>query len=141
MAQLTSFKHTVFPWLLAISWTILVIIVLLNPGKGALNHEFTLASFFTSFFSLSISRSDLSEAIAHVILFSVLTVLWQRVLIMYFVLPGALLLAIGIAVMLAIGTEIGQYFVSRGSLLLDLLANFLGIMLSFFWIKRQLSHQ
>jgi len=28
---------------------------------------------------------------------------------------------------LAIGTEIAQYFVNRGSLLIDLLANFLGI--------------
>lgn len=126
---------------MALSWTIFIIIVLLNPGKAPMHYEFTLSSFFTSFFSLSMSRYELGEAFAHVILFGVLTLLWRRTLIMYFSHPDALILAISIAIMLAICTEVGQYFVNRGSLLLDLLANFLGIAFSLFWIKRQLHHQ
>jgi len=128
---LTRFNHPAIFWLIAISWTLLVIIVLLKPGDGVMNHELSLSSFLASFFSLLISRRELSEAIGHVILFGVLTILWLRVLMMYFPRSRAIFLAICIAIVLALATEIGQYFVNRGSLLFDLLANILGVVIAF----------
>ena len=129
---LTRFNHPAIFWLIAISWTLLVIIVLLKPGDGVMNHELSLASFYASFFSLSITRKELSEAMGHVFLFGILTLLWQRVLIMYLSRPSVIFLTIGIAIVLALATEIGQYFVNRGSLLFDLMANILGIAIATF---------
>lgn len=117
-------------WFMALSWTMLIIVVLLKPGSNTINQEHELSSFSTSFFSLSISRRDIKEALGHVILFAVLTILWMRVLIMHLARSQVTLLAISIAVVLAIGTEIGQHFVNRGSLLFDLLANFAGILIA-----------
>ncbi len=128
--MLAIINHPVTYWLLAISWTLLVIIVLLKPGSNTVNHDFELSSFFTSFFSLSFSRVELKEALGHVILFCVMTILWKRALITHFVRPKPLIIAICIAIVLALGTETGQFFVNRGVLLLDLLANFLGIVIA-----------
>jgi len=115
---------------MALSWTVLIIIVLLKPGNSVINQDIELSSFLTSFFSLSISRSDIKEAVGHVILFAVLTMLWMRLLVMYLSRSRATVLAISLALVLATGTEIGQYFINRGSLLLDLLANFSGILIA-----------
>jgi len=120
--------HPAIFWLMALGWTTLIMIVLLKPGNTAIYQNNDLSSFFTSFFSFSISRSDIKEAVGHFILFAVLTMLWMQLLIMYFSRTRATLLAIGIAVALATGTEIGQYFINRGSLFIDLLANFSGIL-------------
>lgn len=123
-------QQTIF-WLMALSWTILIIIVLLKPGSNTINQERELSSFSTAFFSLSISRRDIKEAVGHIIMFAVLTILWMRLLIIYLAPSRVTLLAVGLAVVLAIGTEIGQYFVDRGSLMLDLLANFAGILIAY----------
>lgn len=132
MLSTTRLNHPAFTWLMALIWSVLIIIILLKPGSGVTTHELTLSAFFTSFFSLSITRKDLSEAIAHVFLFVVLTALWQRVLTMYLSRPGVILSSIGIAFILATVTEIGQYFVNRGSLFFDLIANLLGIAIAIY---------
>ena len=115
---------------MALSWTILIIIVLLKPGSNTINQERELSSFSTSFFSLSISRRDIKEAVGHIFMFAILTISWMRLLIIYLAPSRVILLAVSISVVLAIGTEVGQYFVGRGSLMLDLLANFAGILIA-----------
>jgi len=135
MKYMKSFNHPFFSWLMALGWLMLAIIVLLKPGKVVLSHELTLSSFISTFFSFSMTRSDLSEALGHIFLFAILTVLWQRVFIIYFNRSSTLLLTISAVLAFAIGTEIGQYFVNRGSMLLDLIANFLGIILPLYLIK------
>jgi len=140
MKRLRCLINPVISWILVISWTILTIVLLLKPGNDAMNYAFTFSSFFQFFFFSQISLKDLSEAMGHVILFGVLTILWQRALIMS-AFSNAFVLTIIIVIILAICTEIGQYFVNRSSLFLDLLANFLGIMLSILWIKRQTNQQ
>jgi len=141
MKYLANFNHPAIFWFMALSWTVLSVFVLLKPGNGTIDYEITLSSFIENFFSLSISRKDLSEAIGHIFLFSILTALWQRVLTMHFNRLNALLLTICIVGVLAIGTEIGQYFVNRGSMLIDLIANFLGISLSLFWARYKFKYK
>jgi len=131
MRYIISLNHPVISWLMALSWLVLTVVVLLKPGYVTVRYDLTLSNFLSSFFSYTITRVDISEAIGHVFLFSILTVLWQRLLTLYFIRARALLIVISAAVVLAIATEIAQYFINRGSLLLDLMANLLGISIAY----------
>jgi len=116
-------------WLIALSWTLLVIILLLKPGDIEVVHEYSFADFFESFFTYTLSRWGMFEAFVHVILFIILTTTWFWVLNLYYVKRNVLIIVISIAVALGTATEILQYFVNRGSLFIDLLANYLGVLL------------
>ncbi|MDH5570473.1 MAG: VanZ family protein [Gammaproteobacteria bacterium] len=123
-------------WLAALSWTLLVVISLLKPGKENLATEYSMAAFFTSFFSYPLSGWDVIEAIYHILLFVILTAIWFWLCGFYFNDRKALLIALGIALALGTTTEISQYFVYRGSRLFDLLANYLGIALFVFYERQ-----
>ena len=124
-------------WLAALAWTTLVVVLLLIPSEKRIAHEHSLSSFFRSLFSLSLERSDLPELVTHIFLFGILTGLWYWTFIVYRSKRKALHLSIVIAVLLGIATEAGQYFVARGTSLIDLLANFLGIALLSAWLYRR----
>ncbi|MFK5948086.1 MAG: VanZ family protein [Methylococcales bacterium] len=130
MAKLLSPAHPFIRWFCVLLWTISVISLLLKPGDNVPGHELAFSDFLTSFFFLEFNRYNFREAIVHVILFGVLTVLWQWALIRYMPRYWVLTLAFFICVVLGVGTEIGQYFVNRSSLLLDLIANLLGIVIA-----------
>ena len=131
MKQLNVFSNPAVRWLMTLSWTTLIIIILLKPGSKVENYELSFNAFISSFFSFPLSDKWVAiEAIVHVFLFGILTYLWHWSLIMSYAKKNAVLLAISVAVLLGIGTEVGQYFVSRGSLLLDLLANILGVVIA-----------
>ena len=118
----------------ALVWTTLIAVALLKPANN-FKHEISLDSFVSSFFSLSIKTWDLVEAVYHVIVFAILTAIWFWALVTQFPRNRALVISIGIAMVLGIVTEIGQYFVHRSSLMLDAMANFLGIVICVVWLK------
>lgn len=119
-------------------WTALVTILLLKPAAKQ-THELSIENFLTSFFSMSFSTWDYIEAIYHIIIFVVLTALWYWALSIYISRNRILFVVIAIVVPFGLATEIGQYFVFRSSLMLDAMANFLGVAICVIWLKR-LSH-
>ena len=125
-----SWAGSVMPmlrWFIVLNCTVFTVAILLLPGKRNEFYDPSFASFFASFFTFSLGLWGIVEAIFHVFLFATLTIVWQWAIVIYCNRRKSLLLAVLIAIALAIGTEIAQYFVNRGSLLIDLLANFLGI--------------
>jgi VanZ family protein len=131
------FTRAVVSWLLVLAWTLLVVTALLKPGDTTIYHKLSLSSFLSTFFNFSLEQYKFGEAAVHVVLFGILTALWLWVLNHYFMRGRAILAATGIAVMIAISTEIGQYFVNRGALFLDLVANFIGMLLILGWAVRK----
>jgi len=114
-------------WFIVSSCTIFILTILLLPGKRDELYDPAFSSFVDSFFTFSLGLWGIIEAVFHVFLFATLTIVWQWAIVMYCNRRRSLLFAVLIAIVLAISTEIAQYFVNRGSLLIDLLANFLGI--------------
>ena len=108
--------------LIAAILTIASLLILLWPSDVSRH-----VSFFSSFFSFELRPFDFIEAIGHIFLFAFVTLVWQWALVKYVALERAIFVTIVIVSTLALGTEIGQYFVNRSSLLFDLLANILGI--------------
>ncbi len=113
-------------WLITLAWTAVLLYLLMKPGSGSP----PVQSFITSFFRLSFSRTDLIEAVAHVGMFGSLTVLWWSTLANHYSTRYAASATVVIVVLLGTATEVGQFFVARSSLMLDLAANFTGIALS-----------
>lgn len=118
----------------ALSWTTLVVVALLKPGNDS-KHEMSFNDFVTSFFSLSIGRWDLIEAVYHVVMFAILAALWFWALVTRLPRNRALLVSAGIAVALGAVTEIGQYFVHRSSMIFDVMADYLGVALCVVWLN------
>ena len=114
---------------------------MLLPGNRNEFYDPSFSSFSDSFFTLSIGVWGAIEAVFHVFLFAALTAVWQWTIVMYCNRGRSLLVAVCIAMVLAMSTEIGQYFVNRGSLLIDLLANFLGIAFIAVTIGSRLSNR
>jgi len=113
----------IFSWLITLVWTAVLVYLLMKPGSDS-----ALAQpFLSSFFRLNFSRVDLIEAVAHIGMFGSLMVLWWWVLVRHY--PARY--AVTVVVLLGMATEFGQYFVARSSIMLDLMANFTGIALSF----------
>ncbi len=114
-------------WLITLGWTALLTYLLLRPGTAGAATE---SAFVTAFFRSEFSRTDLVEAMAHVGMFGSLTLLWGWTLAFHYPARYAVLLTAAIAASLGVVTEFGQFFVARGALMLDLVANFTGIVLS-----------
>jgi len=113
-------------WLVTLAWTALLVYLLMKPGSGSP----PVQSFVASFFRLSFSRTDLIEAVAHVAMFGSLTVLWWWTLANHYPTRYAVAATVVIVALLGTATEFGQFFVARSSIVLDLVANFIGIALS-----------
>ena len=121
-------KRRVFlaSWLVTLGWTVLLAYLLLKPGTAA----HAGGSFSDAFFRSDFSRTDMIEAVAHVVMFGTLTLLWGWTLAFHYPARYAAAMTVMIAVLMGTATEFGQYFVARGALMLDLAANFVGIALS-----------
>lgn len=122
----------------AFTWTVIVAILLLKPADKHIV-EMSFENFLVSFFSVSFNTWDFIEAIYHIIIFASLTALWYWALLSYFSHKRTLLVVISAVSFFGLATEVGQYFVHRSSLMLDALANFLGIALFVVWINRSRS--
>ena len=129
----TSTVRSVY-WIGTLAWFVLVLVVLLKPSSRPSTHDHSLNTFLYTFFNFDFQLYNYFEAVGHVFFFIVLTALWIVTLSQYGTQSQALRVSIVIALVVAFGTEIGQFFVNRGALLFDLLANFLGITLTSVWI-------
>ncbi len=129
----------VVSWVITLGWTAVLIYLLLKPGSDTTATQ----PFLSSFFRMEFSRTDLVEAVAHVGMFGILTLLWQRTLARHCTTRCAILASIVFAGLLGTTTEVGQFFVARSSLALDLAANYTGIGLSmvFLVLLRPLSER
>ncbi len=113
-------------WLYALTWTTLILLLLLTPGV------LTLQTFL----------GDLTDKAGHAGMFGVLTVLWFWLLLCYRSWQRALLLAFGLALVIGGGTEFAQRFVpGRESIIWDFVANGLGASLMalalYGWMQRR----
>jgi len=136
------FRSTILTvyWFGTIVWTVLVLIVLLKPSSRSSTHDYSIDTFLYTFLRFDFEVYDYIEAAGHVLLFIVLTALWNLTLSRQVTQSQAFRLTISFALVIAFGTEIGQFFVYRGSMLFDLLANILGVSLTSFWIKSSIKN-
>jgi len=133
-------KSTAYPrhrWFLVSISTIFIVTILLIPGNNEILCDRSLTLFLNSFFTIPSSPWVIFELLVHVFMFAVLTSLWFWVAAVYYNQYKALILSVCIAISLSITTEIAQYFVSRGSQLLDVFANFIGIAVFVVILRQQ----
>ncbi len=123
-------------WVVTLGWTALVIYLLLKHGNTV-----QAGPFLTSFLRMEFTRDELLEAVAHFTMFGTLTLLWWWTLVQHYPVRYAVLGTVMIAVMLGMGTEFGQYFVARSSVLLDLVANLAGISIAMAGLQLVASRQ
>lgn len=116
-------------WLGTLAWTALTVLLMTLPAG-----EDSLVNGLSGLFG----GSDLTDAIGHVVLFGVLTLLWRGTLALHGPQEWALRLAVIIAVLLGTATEASQVLVAeRGAAPWDLLANWLGAGLAALWARRR----
>jgi VanZ family protein len=119
--------HPAIAWGSAGLWLALVVFLMLSPGKDSLAED--LSGMF--------GASEITDALGHVFLFSVLTALLAQAL--SFHLPGerAITVAAGFVLLLGSVLEPSQLLVyERGASLLDLGANWTGVVLSAWLLRR-----
>jgi VanZ family protein len=110
--------RSVLRWSAALVWTALVLYLMLSPGKDSTADDL----------SRSFGGTDLSDAVGHVILYGVLTILWDGAL--QADRPGGHRLALMVGLALGLLGESLQVFVPyRGVALLDFAANLAGVFL------------
>lgn len=108
---------------LAVAWTLLVCLLLLQPGRDPLIGP--AAAGDHDAFGLFVLH------LGHVVSFAVMTWLWQRAL-------AALRPALGIALACGLLTELAQIYVpDRGLSALDLALNAGGALLVAAWLRRR----
>lgn len=117
----------VLAWLAAAAWLALAGFLMLAPGEGTPVEDISRA----------FGGTDLTDALGHVVLFGVLIALLAHAL-SFHVAPGrALALAAGSAFVLGAALELAQLAaVERGATLLDLAANWLGVLAVAAWLRR-----
>ncbi len=116
-----------FSWMMTLGWTALLTYLLLKPGTAGVIGG---SGFMDAFFRSDFSWTDIVEALAHVGMFGSLTLAWVWTLAFHFPARYAAVMTVIIVASLGMVTELGQFFVARGALALDLAANFTGIALS-----------
>ena len=108
-------------WTTTVAWTALVLFLMVSPGEDTAADE--LSGFF--------GGSELSDAVGHVVLFAVLTVLWQRALRRHTTYRRALAVAVAIGLLIGVATEIAQLYIPhRGGGAVDILADSIGVALA-----------
>lgn len=118
---LTYFQKPLFRWALALTWTIIALSLMLSPaGDGTTVSEV----------SESFGGTEITDAMGHVILNTVLALLWCWTISLYIPKARTIRLLSIAGPLWGFGTELSQHFVpGRGTSLLDLTANTLGIVI------------
>ncbi len=120
-------------WTLALSWTAFCLLLMLLPDEGTIVNALSLAA----------GGGDLTDALGHVFLFGVLTLLWYAALLGRESKTPAmrqrdLWVAVGVGWLVSTASEVGQAFVpGRGMALLDLVANIFGPAVVLLWLRRR----
>lgn len=110
----------------ALVWTLIVLALTLLPGDTAVVDNTSRA----------FGGTDVTDAVGHVVLAGVLTLLYYAVAVLCREPRRALYIAAATALALTTGTEFAQLFVPhRGASLLDLSANWLGVCSLFLWLR------
>lgn len=104
-------------WAATVIWTAFLIFLMVSPGEESTADD--ISGFF--------GGTELTDAAGHIILFMVLTLLWQRALVSHTTYRRSLVAALAIGLGLGLATEIAQLFIpDRGGGLADILADWLG---------------
>jgi|FLYN01.1.fsa_nt_gi VanZ family protein len=112
----------VIRWLVAPLVTALLVVLLLQPGEGAVTDTGILHG------PPSLAR-DLFYLTGHILWFGLIVILWRWTLVTRFHPSSALVLAVFIALIVGASTEFAQTFIpNRGATLGDLLANVVGVI-------------
>jgi VanZ family protein len=108
-------------WTLTLIWTALTASLLLSPsGRG------TPVSFISQLFG----GTDTSDAVGHVIITTILALLWCWTISLYATTAQTTGLILIGGIVWGFGAELSQHFVpERGASLLDLGANTLGVLI------------
>jgi len=110
--------RSVLRWAAALIWTGLVLFLMLSPGKDSTADAL----------SRSFGGTDLTDSLGHVVLYGVLTILWDGAL--QAERPDGHRLALMVGLALGLLGECLQVFVPyRGVALLDFAANLTGVFL------------
>lgn len=114
-------QSAVFRWALTLTWTVLAAILLLSPGSDGSTVAKTSALF---------GNTETSDAIGHVIINAILAFLWCWTISLYAsTAKTTRLILIGGLIWCFVG-ELSQFFVpERGTSLLDLGANIVGVVI------------
>lgn len=116
--------HTPLPvrWSLSLLWTGGLLVLMLTPsGDG------TPVSWISRLFG----GTETTDAIGHVILYAILTLLWAWTLTLHLPTRQAILVAAIFCLVLGITLEAAQVYVeARGSTLIDYSANVSGVLIS-----------
>ena len=109
-------------WLLTAGWTALTLYLMLSPGGK---------STIIERLSGLAGGTDLAEASGHLVLFGILAVLWYASLTELVSVRWAMFLASLVALLLGVGTELGQSVTEgRGASLFDLVTDGVGISIA-----------
>lgn len=112
---------------MALGWTGLILLLTLLPGEKG-----SLVGRTSAFFG----GTDLSDAVGHVVLFGVLSLLSYRAARICLSRRPALLLTLAITLGLGAVSEILQLYVpERGATLFDIAANWIGVTGFAMWVR------
>jgi hypothetical protein len=112
---------------MALAWTVLILMLTLLPGEKG-----SIVGRTSAFFG----GTDLSDAMGHVVLFGVLSLLSYRAARIGLSPRAALLLTLAVALALGAVSELLQIYVpERGATLIDIAANWLGVMGFALWAR------
>jgi VanZ family protein len=110
----------------ALVWTLIVLALTTLPGDTAVVDNTSKA----------FGGTDVSDAIGHVVLAGILTLLYYAVAVLHRKPRPALYIAVAGALVLTTSTEFAQLFIPhRGASLLDLSANWLGVCSFLLWMR------
>ena len=116
-------------WLLWASWTILLCFLFLSPSEGTAVRDISL--FF--------GGSELTDAIGHVVLIFIETVLLYNILRHYLINDTAVRYAVLATLVFGLCAEFSQHWIpSRGASLIDVCAAFLGVGLFGFMMSKRI---
>ena len=111
-------------WLISPLLTLVLVVLLLQPGEQSITDTGILQG------PPGLAR-DLFFIAGHIGWFGLLVVLWRWTLVTRFHTTSALVLAVLIALVVGTSTELAQTLIpNRGATLVDLLANYVGIVLA-----------
>ena len=114
-------------WLLWLSWTVLLCLLLLLPSDGTVDN---ISSFF--------GGTELTDTIGHVLLIFVDSLLLYNVLVQYTDRKITLYITLIVALAFGIILEIAQTWIpSRGASFVDILAAIIGVEVAYIVITHQ----
>ncbi|MCQ3932596.1 MAG: hypothetical protein DPW16_19275 [Chloroflexi bacterium] len=122
-------QHQPIRWLAPVCWVLIILYLTLSSGN---NQNVSSLSKFAG-------GTEITDAIGHMVMFTVLVVLWHWAGSAYYPAMAVLKVVTPLIFLFAIGVEVGQYWIEeRGMSWLDFLANSSGVLLGASWILYQL---